>query len=337
MANIKKTNMAARAIGAAAVTPGISERFAHARELAGSSPVVRQDAVVVPAPSESVGSLSLSPTKGADGGEFELIEVELDLIDPNPYNARQVYRVKRISELAASIGANGQDTPGTATIRNGRYVLVAGHYRLKALKMLRNRPMLLWIRPGLTDRQLYEMSFRENEQREDQSALDNALSWRQLLDKNLYASESEIAVVTGYSLPNINKTLAVLRLPQSVLEIIQEEPSKFKFSVVYELVLFSDAAKTEGLQQTISLARGVLAGEVTRTIIQEARERFEKPPSKRKSKETARTYKIKKEGKDIGSLKTWDSGKVSLEVTITEITARHNLIAELQQRFGLTD
>lgn len=338
MDNIKKKDMAARALGAAAATPGIDERFAHARALAGSSPVMHHDAVGGtmaarrPEPSSSTRS-----TNTGDDRELELIEVELDLIDPNPFNARKVYRVGRISELAASIGENGQDTPGTATRRNGRYVLVAGHYRYKALKMLANRRMLLWIRPDLSDRQMYEMSFRENEQRDDQTALDNALAWRELLQKKIYDSESELAVATGYSAPNINKTMAVLRLPDSVIEVIQEEPSKFKFSVVYELVLFSEAVQRDGLPQTLALARGVAAGEVTRTAIKEARERVEKPPSKRKSKETARTYRINQEGKDIGALKTWGSGKVTLEVIITDTTARHKLIAELQQRFGLME
>lgn len=336
MAKIKKGDMASRALDAAASTPGITQRFAHARELAGSSPAAPRAMDIAPvlAPTvqpEAVAGVVASSSAGT------LEEVDLDKIDPNPFNARKVYRKTRISELAASIGANGQDTPGIATIRNGRYVLVAGHYRYKALQMLRNRPMLLLIRPGLTDRQMYEMSFRENEEREDQSALDNALSWRELLEKGLYASETEIAEVTGHSLPNINKTMAILRLNETVLAVIREEPTKFKFSVVYELVLFAETAKEPGLEETLALARGVLAGEVTRKAIQEARERLEKPVKQRKQKETARTYNISNEGRATGSLKTWDSGKVSLDVTVQDPVARHELIAELRERFGLSE
>jgi ParB family chromosome partitioning protein len=334
MANIKKGDMANRAMGAASLAPAITDRLAHARDLGGSNPVSMQTPLVQSSPALG-SSHNASAVDVEMGGRLET--VELDKIDQNPYNARRIYRVNRISELAASIGANGQDTPGIATIRNGRYVLVAGHYRYKALRMLRNRPMLLIIRPDLTDRQMYEMSFRENEEREDQSALDNAIAWKELLDLKVYNSETEISEITGISLPNVNKIMAVLRLDETILSVIREEPTMFKFSVVYELVLYAETAKLEGLEDTLALARGVLAGDVTRAAIKQAREQLEKPPAKRKTKETSRTYKIKTEGKASGELKTWDSGKVSLAVTIIDPVARQELINELRERFGLAE
>ena len=335
MSKIKKGDMAARALGAAAATPGITERFAHARELASTSPVLHQGAEVQTLPNlETTKAQFLNP-QGIAGDYLE--EVPLSLIDPNPYNARHVYRPARVSELAASIGAHGQDTPGIATLRNGRYVLVAGHYRYKALRLLNNRPMLLLIRKDLTDQQMYQMSFRENEEREDQSALDNALAWKSLLANGTYSTENELAEVTGYSVPNINKTLAMLRLDESVLAINREEPTMFKFSVVYELVLFGEVAKAERLEDTLALARGILAGEVTRKMVQIARDQLSKGSPARKQKETARTYKINTTSKDTGSLKTWDSGKITLDVIVADSTERQELIAYLQNRFGLSD
>lgn len=219
-------------------------------------------------------------------------------------------------------------------MRNGRYILVAGHYRLKALAMLRNRPMMLLVRPDLTDCQLYEMSFRENQEREDQTTLDNALAWKELLEKRVYGTEAELAEAIGFSAPSITKTMAILRMKEQVLDIIRDDPSKFGISVAYELALFSDVAP---LEETLEIAKGVIAEEVSRKSIQDARQRFAKPQNPRKTKEIARTYKISREGSDIGSLKTWDSGKVALEVTIADQSVRHELIAELQRRFGLTE
>ena len=335
MANIKKTDMKARALVAAETTPSISDRFAHARKLGGASPVVYPEASqhTMDADTDKSGLVKVNSALGP--GYLE--EIALELIDENPFNARRVYRASRIKEMATSIGANGQDTPGIATIRNGRYVLVAGHYRYKALQMLRNRPMLLIVRPDLSDKQMYEMSFRENEEREDQSGLDNALAWKVLIDQGVYSNESDLAIATGYSVPNINKTLAILRLDESILEIIREEPTKFKFSVVYELVLFAEVAKLERIDETIALTRGILDGTTTRKMLQDAREKLGKIPTKRKPKETARTYRIDTNSNDSGSLKTWDSGKISLDVTIPDSTERQKLIAYLQARFGLSD
>lgn len=343
MHKIHKKDMAARAVAAAASTPNLEDRFAHARAASGNNPAARQEPISDEAQTLAPGSHasgSSAPAAASDAASPAtqinevLREVALDLIDPNPFNARKIYRAKRITELAASIGANGQDQPGIATMRNGRYILVAGHYRLKALAMLRNRPMMLLVRPDLTDCQLYEMSFRENQEREDQTTLDNALAWKELLEKRVYGTEAELAEAIGFSAPSITKTMAILRMKEQVLDIIRDDPSKFGISVAYELALFSDVAP---LEETLEIAKGVIAEEVSRKSIQDARQRFAKPQNPRKTKEIARTYKISREGSDIGSLKTWDSGKVALEVTIADQSVRHELIAELQRRFGLTE
>ena len=330
---IKKGDMASRAEAAAASTPTLSNRFEHARALAPHNPaaVDREtnppSAIVVTAPSGVV----VAPTNEPNAGVLE--KVALELIDENPFNARKVYRPQRIAELAASIGANGQDTPGVATVRNGRYILAAGHYRFKALSRL-NKPMLVLIKPDLTDRDLYEISYRENKEREEQTTLDNALAWRDLLDKGIYASETDLAAATGSSLPNINKTMATLKLKEEVLNIVREQPAEFGISIIYELVLLQEAAD---VAVVVEAATAMLEGKLSRQGIQDIRARFEVPKPARKPKQTSRIYKIQHNGQDIGSMKTWDSGKVSLEVTLTDPAERHALISELQARFKLSD
>ena len=265
------------------------------------------------------------------GGQLKLIPLEQ--IDPNPFNARKIYRTSRVSELAASIGAHGQEIPGVATVRGDRIVLAAGHYRLRALKMIGAKSMALMIHEGLSDRDLYAHSYRENAEREAQSALDNALSWRELLDQGVYASETEIAEVTGMSLPNVNKTMAALRLSAAVLDFIKEDPKTFAMSVLYELALYENVA---GTAKALAIARLVSTNDAGRKEIQDARANVESP-RERKRKETSRQYKIQQEGVHIGSLKEWDSGKVMLEIMLTDTKERSSLIAELKERFSLRD
>jgi ParB family chromosome partitioning protein len=76
---------------------------------------------------------------------------------------------------------------------------------------------------------------------------------------------------------------------------------------------------------------------VSRKTITDAREIYEKPKTARKQKETSRAYKITRDGRDIGSMKTWDSGRVSFDVKIIDAVERQKLIAELRDRFGLTE
>ena len=334
---ISKKNMAQRAAQAAQMAPTIDDRLRHARDLASAHPA--EDGPAPDAPratvkaliTEGLGPFKVETVSTPTGARLEVVSI--DLIDANPFNARKIYRAERVSELAASIGAHGQEIPGVATIREGRYILAAGHYRLRALKLLGVKTMSLMVRDGLTDRELYAHSYRENAEREAQTALDNAISWRELLDQGVYASETEIAEATGQSQPNVNKTLAALRLSPKLLDLIKEDPKAFPYTVLYELVLYESAA---GQEKGLSMVKAVLAGEAGRKEIQEARSLVE-VPRERKRKETSRQYKIQSNGSPIGSLKEWDSGKVSLEVLLADPKDRAALVAELRARFGLSE
>ena len=346
--SISKKDMRARAAKAAQMAPSIEDRLRHARDLAAYHPAddivttsnenLIENKLIVSDVNASVAtelpatiSTPLSTVITSSGGRFEL--VALDKIDANPYNARKIYRTSRVSELAASIGAHGQEIPGVATLRADRVVLAAGHYRLRALKMIGAKTMALMIHEGLSDQDLYAHSYRENAEREAQSALDNALSWRELLDQGIYASETEIAEVTGMSLPNVNKTMAALRLSTVILDFIKEDPKTFALSVLYELALFENVA---GTTKALIMAKLVANNEIGRKEIQDARANVE-TPRERKRKETSRQYKIQHEGLQIGSLKEWDSGKVTFEVVLSDAKERSDLIAELRQRFSLME
>jgi len=236
--------------------PTLNNRFAHAAARAELNPVLpasqpQEEATTQSAPVETIHATvpaaqatTAAPVLVAGGGVLR--EVPLDQIEPNPFNARHIYRPERVNELATSIGANGQETPGSAVAVGDKVILIAGHYRWKALKRL-GRPMLLVVYPPMSDQELYAKSFRENHDREEETALDNALAWRNLIDKGVYSSETEIAEVTGYSLPSINKTMAILGLPEPILAIVRENPVQFKVSLLYELKLFAESAPIEKL------------------------------------------------------------------------------------------
>lgn len=322
MATIKKADLAEKAKKAANATPGIEERLAHARSLTHAHP----------APDHSHNPVNEVFNNRGTSESARLVPVPVDLIDPNPVNARKIYRPERVSELAVSIGAHGQDVPGIATLReNGRYILAAGHYRLRAIKVLGLKTMDLMLHDGLTDKDLFAFSYRENAEREGQSALDNALCWKELLNQKVYANETELAEVTGMSLPNINKTLRILQLSDPILDIIKEDPSVFPLSALYELALFESVGTQAA---ALDLVMKIKAGEAGRKDIQEARAKVENPKA-RKRKETSRPYKIQREGAVIGTLKVWDSGRVMLDVVLPESEEREGVLADLKRKFGV--
>jgi ParB family chromosome partitioning protein len=345
----KVDKMRAAAARAAAAAPSIEDRIAHAREMANSNPLtVTETQRTTSSPDHQAPgphldmTLNLAGTVENTQNGLQYRVVALDEIEPNPFNARKVYRPERVSALAASIGAHGQETPGLATIRNGKVVLAAGHYRFRALKISNIKTMMLMIREGLSDKELYEISYRENAEREDQSALDNALAWRALLDDGVYANETDIAEATGLSLPTVNKTLAALKLSREVMDAVKDEPSAFGISILYEIVLFEQAVtatemlgKERGISETLTIVKAVKAGEMSRVAVQAAREKFAQPTRPRKQKETSRQYKIQNAGIAVGQLKEWDSGKVVLELVYSNPEERAAIVEELKTRFGL--
>lgn len=318
---IKKTDMADRVARAVESAPDIDDRLRHAQALANTNPAVAVQA----AP-------KTTPIDDGDGSRF--LSVPINLVLPNPYNARRIYRPERVNELASSIGAHGQDVPGIATDRDGRYILAAGHYRWRAIKLLGLKTMDLMVHAGLSDKDLFAYSYRENAERESQTALDNALSWHELLQAKLYQSETELAEVTGMSLPNINKTLRILTLSTPVLELVKEDPAAFALSTLYELALFESAANSP--DASLDLARQIKEGEAGRKEIQEARARLSNQKL-RKVKETSRQYKIQHGGQSIGFVKSWDSGRVALDVTIADPAERNEVLELLKSRFGIAE
>ena len=321
---IKKGNMATRVAQAVASTPDIGDRLRHAQELAHQHPV----------PERPYADTQPTLRETHAGDKAKCVSVPVASIDPNPHNARKIYRPERVSELAASIGAHGQDVPGIATFRDGRYILAAGHYRWRAIKVLGLRTMDLMIHDNLSDKDLFAYSYRENAEREGQTALDNALCWDELLKVGLYSTETELAEVTGMSLPNINKTLRILKLSDPVLELVREEPAVFPLSALYELALFETAAPSSPV--SLELAKQIKAGEAGRKEVQEARARLENPKT-RKVKETSRQYKINRGGQSIGFVKAWDSGRVALDVVISDPAERNEVLDILKSRFGITE
>lgn len=286
---ISKKDMAARAARAASMAPNIEDRLRHARDMVSSHPAEDQGPTIFsPQAPQLQGAVethqNAANAANSDEHDARLEVVSIELIDQNPFNARKIYRASRVNELAASIGAHGQEMPGMATIRDGRYILAAGHYRLKALKLLTAKTMTLMVRENLSDRELYALSYRENAEREAQSSLDNALAWRDLIDQGVYTSESDIAEATSMSLPNVNKTMAALRLSTQLLDLVKEDPKPFAMSALYELALYEEAA---GSVKALAIAKQVASGDAGRKEIQEARALVE-TPRERKRKETSR-------------------------------------------------
>ena len=257
--------------------------------------------------------------------------VPLHLIQPNPFNARRIYRAELEAQLAKSILAHGQELPGLATIRDGKYTLSAGHRRLKALQSIGATHMALIVQPDLSDHQLYEQSYRENSEREAPTAIDNALCWSEMLANGTYAEALDIATAIGVSASVVSQTISILKLSEIVLDEVKNAPCEIPFSVLYEIYLHE---QIKGFEETLEITRKYIRGEISRAGIRQDRQSHE-TPKPRKSKESFRTHIIKQNGIQIGSIKERDSGTIIIQLNLTDETQRASLVNEIRDRFSM--
>jgi ParB family transcriptional regulator, chromosome partitioning protein len=147
-------------------------------------------------------------------------ELELGLIDVNPFQPRRDFNAEELAELAQSIKSQGLLQPVTVRPWQGRYQLVAGERRLRAVRDLG------WTRiPALVrevdDRQLLELSLVENLLRADLNDIEVAEALASLQNQFGYTT-TQLAEVIGKSRPAVSNTLRLLDLSPVVQQMVRK-------------------------------------------------------------------------------------------------------------------
>lgn len=150
--------------------------------------------------------------------------IEIDKIEPNPYQPRREFEEGALKDLSESIREHGVLQPILVTKReienpmglDVRYELIAGERRLRAAKLAGLREIPAVIRRGVSgDRVRLELALIENVQREDLNPLERARAFRRLMDE-FGLVQREIAGRIGKSREMIANTLRLLTLPEEI-------------------------------------------------------------------------------------------------------------------------
>ncbi len=123
------------------------------------------------------------------------LQIDIDLIDPSPYQPRTRFRDETLEELARSIRATGIVQPIVVRKLGGRYQLIAGERRWRAAQRapLQRVPAVL---REVRDEMALEMTLVENLQREDLNPIEQARAFQRLSDEFSFTQE-QIAERTG--------------------------------------------------------------------------------------------------------------------------------------------
>jgi ParB family chromosome partitioning protein len=154
------------------------------------------------------------------GLEEEQRSVPLAVLKPGRFNPRRNFAEAQLEELAASIRERGLVQPLVVRPSSGdTYEIVAGERRWRAAQLANLHDVPVVVR-SLSDQEAVEIAIIENVQREDLNAIEEGEGYKLLMDGHGYTQE-DLAKVIGKSRSHLANTLRLLRLPDSVQELVR--------------------------------------------------------------------------------------------------------------------
>lgn len=142
------------------------------------------------------------------------LELDIDVLIPNPRQPRTQMDDARLEELAQSIRANGVIQPVLVRKIGDHYEIVAGERRWRAAQRAGLLKVPVAIR-DVPDDKLLEIALVENIQREDLNPIEEAQAYRRLSDE-LHLSQEAIATAVGKDRATVANFIRLLRLPVEV-------------------------------------------------------------------------------------------------------------------------
>jgi ParB family chromosome partitioning protein len=176
-------------------------------------PAVPTASGVAAAPALSTGTPTTVPSDG-------LLHVDIDLIDPSPYQPRTHFREQALEELTQSIRGSGIVQPLVVRRRNERYQLIAGERRWRAAQRAQLQRVPIVIRE-VADEMAIEMTLVENLQREDLNPIDQAYAFQRLTDE-FHLTQEHVAERTGKDRATIANAVRLLKLEEPIQQLIED-------------------------------------------------------------------------------------------------------------------
>ncbi|HUJ30788.1 MAG TPA: ParB/RepB/Spo0J family partition protein [Candidatus Acidoferrum sp.] len=149
-----------------------------------------------------------------------MLQVDIDLIDPSPYQPRTRFREEALDELARSIRASGIVQPLVVRGFGARYQLIAGERRWRAAQRAGLQRVPVVIR-DVPEELALEMTLVENLQREDLNPMEQARAFQRLIDEFALTQE-QVAERTGKDRATIANSVRLLRLEEPIQELLEE-------------------------------------------------------------------------------------------------------------------
>lgn len=208
-----------------------------------STPVATKVAPVVPV---------MAPA--APAANSPLLELPILDIERSPYQPRREFKTEDLQELAESLKNNGLIQPPTVRKNAaGKYELIAGERRLRAAQFAGWKKIQVLVK-DVNEETAAVMTTTENLQREDLNPIEEATSYKILID-NFNLTQAEVAERVGKGRATVANATRLLELPDEVKALVSNK----LLSVGHAKVLLS----VDGEKDRTILARDCVNDQLT--------------------------------------------------------------------------
>ena len=186
-------------------------------------------------------------TQGSTLGH-DLMELDIDRIDPAEGQPRNVFKENALEELAQSIRHNGIIQPLVVRRNGERFQIIAGERRWRAAQRagLQTVPCIV---KEVSEENSLELSLIENIQREELNPIEEANAYKKLLERGDLTQE-DISRRVGKTRSSITNALRLLKLPVELQKLVEDE----QLSMGHARALLS----IDSIEQQISIAREII-------------------------------------------------------------------------------
>ena len=187
-------------------------------------------------------------TNGGGGARRAELMIPVEKLVPNPLQPRRDFPAEGLQDLAASLRQKGVIQPLIVrpVVGSDRFEIVAGERRWRAAQIAQLHELPVIVRE-LDDTEVLEVAIIENIQRADLNAIEEALGYRQLMDRFGHTQE-KLAEALSKSRSHIANLLRLLNLPDDVQAFVRE--GKITYGHARALITSADPS---------ALARRVIA------------------------------------------------------------------------------
>ncbi|HRN85850.1 MAG TPA: ParB/RepB/Spo0J family partition protein [Candidatus Dojkabacteria bacterium] len=148
--------------------------------------------------------------------------LDINLVEPNPFQPRLTRQDPKLAQLADSIRENGIIEPLLVTkTPEGQFQLIAGERRLKAAKLAGKKDVPVIVKEA-SPQQMLELAVIENIHRKDLNPLEEAMAFMQLRERFKMTDEL-ISSKVGFSRSAVTNKMRLLSLPMELKEFLLDD------------------------------------------------------------------------------------------------------------------